>query len=501
MKVSWLRTAAREVVADWVVVGVWEAEAWQTPAARDIDEATGGLVTRLRRDGDFAGKASELLPLAGLSGVRAERVLIVGLGKPAAAGLGAWFSAAAAAARHIARKKRSRAAFALDVGDVADAARRASAVVEGAIVGSHGQDLHKAERKLHAFDELVYVAAGPATDGDLEQATRRGEIVGSAVNLTRDLVNGPPQFIYPASFAERAQAIAASSGVHCEIFDEERIRRERMGGLAGVAAGSTRPPRFVVLEYEGTPDRSAPRLAIVGKGITFDSGGLSLKTSEQMEHMKGDMAGAATMLAAIDAIAQLRLPVRVLGLAALAENMPGPAAMKLGDVLTARNGKTMEILNTDAEGRLVLSDALCYAVDQGASHIVDLATLTGSCVIALGAKVAGLMTNNAAWGDRVKAAAARVGERLWELPMFDDYAEQIQSGVADVKNIGGKYGGAITAAKFLENFVASVPWVHLDIAGPAWADKESATQDAGGTGVLVRTLIELAANYGGSPTG
>jgi leucyl aminopeptidase len=274
-----------------------------------------------------------------------------------------------------------------------------------------------------------------------------------------------------------------------------------MGGLAGVAAGSARPPRFVVLEYEGTPNRSAPRLAIVGKGITFDSGGLSLKTSEQMEHMKGDMAGAATMLAAMNAIAQLRLPVRVLGLAALAENMPGPAAMKLGDVLTARNGKTMEILNTDAEGRLVLSDALCYAVDQGASHIVDLATLTGSCVIALGAKVAGLMTNNAAWGDRVKAAAARVGERIWELPMFDDYAEQIQSGVADIKNIGGKYGGAITAAKFLENFVASVPWVHLDIAGPAWADKESATQDAGGTGVLVRTLVELSANYAGSPTG
>jgi leucyl aminopeptidase len=497
MKVSWLRIAPRDVVADWIVIGVWDADAglWPTPAARDIDEATGGLLTRLRRDGDFSGKSAELLPLAGLAGVRAERVLVVGLGKPSAVGLGTWFTAGATAARHIVQKKRSRVAFALDHDDAAGAVRRTSAVVEGAIVGSRGQDLLKSEPKLHAFDELVHVAAGKATDDDLNLGTRRGRIVGSAVNLTRDLVNGPPQLIYPASFAERAQAVAASAGVRCEVFDEERIGRERMGGLAGVAAGSARPPRFVVLEYEGTSNRGAPRLAIVGKGITFDSGGLSLKTSEQMEHMKGDMAGAATMLAAVSAIAQLRLPVRVLGLAALAENMPGPLAMKLGDVLTARNGKTMEILNTDAEGRLVLSDALCYAVDQGASHIVDLATLTGSCVIALGAKVAGLMTNDAAWADRVKTAAARVGERLWELPMFDDYAEQIQSGVADIKNIGGKYGGAITAAKFLENFVAGVPWVHLDIAGPAWADKASATQDAGGTGALVRTLVELAENY------
>lgn len=265
----------------------------------------------------------------------------------------------------------------------------------------------------------------------------------------------------------------------------------------GVAAGSAQPPRFVVLEYEGTTDSAAPRLALVGKGVTFDSGGLSLKQTEQMEHMKGDMAGAATVLGAMRAIAELRPPVRVVGLAALSENMPGPQAMKLGDVLTARNGKTIEVLNTDAEGRLLLADALSYAADQGAGHIIDLATLTGSCVVALGKYVAGLMTNSQSWADRVKAAAERVGERVWQLPMFDDYTEQIQSGVADLKNIGSRWGGAITAAKFLEHFVGTVPWVHLDIAGPAWADEESATQEAGGTGMFVRTLVEVAESYSG----
>jgi leucyl aminopeptidase len=237
---------------------------------------------------------------------------------------------------------------------------------------------------------------------------------------------------------------------------------------------------------------------LVGKGVPFDSGGLSLKTSEQMVDMKCDMAGAATVLAAMLAIAELRLPVNVTGYLPLVENLPSGRAMKLGDVLRARSGKTIEIHNTDAEGRLILADALAYAVEEKVDHLVDLATLTGACMIALGTEVAGLMTNNDRWAERVRAAAARAGEKVWPLPMFPHYGECIKSHVADIKNTGNsRYdGGAITAAKFLEEFVGQVPWAHLDIAGPAWAEHESATRDPGGTGCYVRTLVELAAAYG-----
>jgi leucyl aminopeptidase len=495
MKVIWQRTDPLQIVADWLVVGVFEGDDWLTPAAQRVDEASGGLIARLKQAEDFTGKSAELTPLAGIPGVRAERLLVVGLGKRTAFGAGPASTAARAASRHIAQKKRSRVAVALPTSDAADALRLVAAAVEGSIVGSHGQDLYKAKRKRHPFDELVLVPDQGTRDADIERGVRRGQVLGTAVNLTRDLVNQPPQALDPSGFAERAEAVAGELGVRCKVFDAARIRQERMGALLAVAAGSARPPRFVKLQYEGLPAHTGQRLALVGKGITFDSGGLSLKESEQMQDMKGDMAGAATVLAAMQAIAELRLPVRVLGLAALAENMPGPEAMKLGDVLTVRNGKTIEVLNTDAEGRLVLADALSYAVDQGASHIIDLATLTGSCMVALGKLVAGLMTNNEAWADRVRAAAERVGERVWQLPMFEDYSEQLQSGVADLKNIGTKWGGAITAAKFLENFVGNIPWAHLDIAGPAWASDDSPAQEAGGTGAFVRTLVELAESY------
>jgi leucyl aminopeptidase len=252
----------------------------------------------------------------------------------------------------------------------------------------------------------------------------------------------------------------------------------------------------VILRYRGGP-ASAPTLALVGKGVTFDSGGLSLKTTEQMVDMKCDMAGAATAFAALTAIAERRFPVNILCLTPLVENMPSGVALKLGDVLTARNGKTIEVLNTDAEGRLILADALAYAVEQNVEHIVDLATLTGACMIALGYDVAGLMTNNAGWGEQVQACALAVGELAWPLPMFPQYREMIRSDIADMKNTGGsRYAGAITAAKLLEEFVGKTKWVHLDIAGPAWAERENATREAGGTGAFVRTLVEVARRYG-----
>ena len=288
--------------------------------------------------------------------------------------------------------------------------------------------------------------------------------------------------------------VASRTGIECMILDEKELAREGMRSLLAVAEGSDRPARLVVLRYRRV--REGKLLGLVGKGVTFDSGGLSLKSNDQMVDMKCDMAGAAAVLGAMQAIAELALPVNVLGILALVENLPSGKAMKLGDVLRARNGKTIEVLNTDAEGRLILADALSYAVDLKADHLVDLATLTGACMVALGNEVAGLMSNNDAWAGRVALAAKGAGEKAWPLPMFPHYGEQIKGDVADIRNTGGsRYGGAITAAKFLEEFVAGVPWVHLDIAGPAFAEKENAVRDSGGTGSFVRTLIELARTY------
>jgi len=319
----------------------------------------------------------------------------------------------------------------------------------------------------------------------------RGEILGQSVNLTREMVNRPPHEIYPESFAERARQVAEETGLECDVLDQRRLESERMGALLAVARGSHRPPRMVVLEHRGgNPDD--PSLALCGKGVTFDSGGLSLKTNEGMSTMKSDMAGAATVLGAMAAIARLQLPVNVVGLMGLVENMPGGGAYKLGDVLTARNGVTIEVLNTDAEGRLVLADVLSYAVDHGADRLIDLATLTGACVVALGMDVTGLFANDQAWADRVLAAAGKCGERAWQLPMFDLYADLIRSDVADIKNIGGRWGGAITAAKFLQRFVGDTDWVHLDIAGPSFASSNKPDQEGGATGCMVRTLVSAA---------
>ena len=349
-----------------------------------------------------------------------------------------------------------------------------------------GQDLYREEKKRHPFDKLLW-------SSENAEAISNGRIVGESVNLTRQLVNSPADDIYPETFAERAAEIAGASGLEIEVWDEKRLKAERCGALLAVAKGSSRPARLVILRYGGGT-KDGPVLAIVGKGVTFDSGGLSLKPSEGMLTMKCDKAGACTMLGAMQAIAALKLPLNVIGIAGLVENMVGPSAMKLGDVLVARNGRTIEVHNTDAEGRLVLADSLALAVDLGATKIVDLATLTGACVVALGIEVAGVMTNDQNWCDAVVAAARSAGEPIWQLPMYAEvYDELIKSEVADIKNVGeGRWGGAITAAKFLEQFVGQTPWAHIDIAGPAFRDKPKPWCDAGASGQFVRTLIELA---------
>jgi leucyl aminopeptidase len=474
-------TPVLETAADAIAVGVFE-DAPPAGAAADIDAALNGTVRGLIERKEFAAHANETAALLVPVG-KARQVLLVGLGKREKFDAGAAFRASAAAARALAARPRSTVAMFLDQNWPSDWTESG---VSGALVGCVGQDLYREEKKRHPFDKLLWST-------NQARAISTGRILGESVNLTRRLVNSPADEIYPETFAERALEIAKSAGLASEVWDEKRLADERCGALLAVAKGSNRPARLVILRYAGGA-KNAPPLAIVGKGVTFDSGGLSLKTPEGMLTMKCDKAGACTMLGALEAIAALQLPLNVIGIAGLVENMTGPAAMKLGDVLTARNGRTIEVHNTDAEGRLVLADALAVAVDLGAAKIVDLATLTGACVVALGTEVAGAMTNDQPWCDAVVSAARRAGEPLWQLPMYADvYDELIKSEVADIKNVGeGRWGGAITAAKFLEQFVGQTPWVHLDIAGPAFRDKAKPWCDGGASGQFVRTLVEVA---------
>ncbi len=484
MKIAATESRIAQIDADAIVVGV-DDKGNLSKEALEVDQATGGTIAVLVGRKEITGKLGELTALHAPAGIRAGQVLVVGLGSRDNFGCGEAFRAAATAARRLAEKKRKRVAFCLGDGW---SERCVEAGICGAMSGCHGQDLYRREKNCHPFDEIQW------NDG-YEAVLKAGQILGETVNLTRQLVNEPPSRIYPESFAAEAEKFAEEFGLGIEVWDQPRLEKERCGALLGVARGSARPARLVILSHRGGA-ADDPVLALVGKGVTFDSGGLSIKPSDGMQTMKCDMAGAATVFGAMQAIARLELPVNVIGLAGLVENMISGDAYKLGDVLVARNGKTIEVLNTDAEGRLVLADVLDVAVERGAAKIIDLATLTGACMVALGIDVAGLMTNNQDWCDAVLDAAEACGESVWQLPMFPEYGEQIRSKVADIKNIGeGRWGGAITAAKFLEEFVAGKPWVHIDIAGPAFLENPKPWMDAGGSGALVRTLVEIARNW------
>ncbi len=479
---------------DWLIVPCTEpvelAGPWQ-----ELNTALGGQLSRLIDTGDLTGKPNSTLALRGITGIAAKRLLLIGLGKADNLSIGRLDKSLTTAARSISDKQETRVVVAVpgtNLGSITPGqfARSAAVAMQ---VGSVGQDLYRTEKSRFPFlsAELLSPAAVDGTDAGLTE----GRILGEAINLARDLINRPAQEITPIGFANRAKDAALAAGLKFEEWDQPRLEQERMGSLLAVAKGSTQPPRLVIVEHQGA-GLNAPKLALVGKGVTFDSGGLSLKTPDGMLTMKCDMAGAATVLGAMTAIARLKLPVNVIGLMGLVENMTGGSAYKLGDILTARNGVTIEVLNTDAEGRLVLADVLSYAVDLGVDGIIDLATLTGACVVALGEDVAGAMTNDQPWCDSVLAAAKTCGEDVWQLPMFDLYDDLIKGDIGDIKNTGGRWGGAITAGKFLQRFVAGKPWVHLDIAGPAFASSNKPHREAGATGCLVKTLIETARRYG-----
>tara|TARA_R110002049_G_scaffold4601_5_gene32353 strand:+ start:495836 stop:497362 length:1527 start_codon:yes stop_codon:yes gene_type:complete len=457
-----------------------------------LDAECGGVISRLVQSGQIRGKAGEmtmiaLAALADSSPPDADPlpavVLAVGLGKEAAAAdddpeRRRAMELSAAVIRKLADRPRGSITIAL-AESFSSAAH--DVLVTGALHGCEGQAIYQDEAALIVPDVIRF-------SGITDEALQRGRVIGDAINQTRRLVNEPPAVIYPESFAARATALADDAGLTIETWDEKKLDEEGCRAILAVGRGSTRPPRLVIMRHDG--GGSEPPIALVGKGVTFDSGGLSLKPSEGMVAMKCDMAGAATVVGAMLALKRLGVKRNVIGLCGLAENMVSGDSYKLGDVIETRSGKTIEIMNTDAEGRVVLADTLDVAIQFQPSAMIDLATLTGASLVALGTEVAALMTNNSALCDEVIRVADNEGERVWQLPMHRFYNEQIKSKVADIKNTGeGRFGGAITAAKFLENFVGDVPWLHMDIAGPAFSDQPKPHRDAGATGVMVRTLV------------
>jgi leucyl aminopeptidase len=429
--------------------------------------------------------------------LRAERLLLVGAGKREDFSLDTVRKVAGSAARFL-RGKGARSMAVLRRSQL-DIGNSAQAVVEGVLLGLFEPDMYKTENKEERrIDELILVAAAAGSEDALAQGVERGRIIGEAVNYARELSNEPSSTLTPAELAERAKETAARFGLEIDVLDEARMKELGMGALLGVARGSDEPAKMIVLRY--VPDGAAPLdddnvIAIVGKGITFDSGGISIKPSEGMEKMKYDMSGAAATLAAMRAIAQLKPGVNVIGVMPTTENMPSGRAYKPGDVLRAMSGKTIEVINTDAEGRLILADAISYARKLGATKIIDLATLTGAVSIALGSINVAILGNKQAFVDEVRGAAREVGERFWQLPMDDDYRELIKSDIADIKNSAGRAAGTITAAFFLREFAEDTPWVHLDIAGAAWENERKPYMAKGPTGVAIRTLINYVCNH------
>ncbi len=488
MEIKLVSQKLTDVKTDWLVVGI-AAPPEISDTISELDAALGGRITRLIEAKDISGKLAERLTIFDAEGIASGRLLIVGLGKSDELTQSRLNKAIASAARQISEKKEVSIAVALSAAtDTLDAAAIAETTTTAIVVSTQGQGLYQNEPTRHAFSTTMIVGDDSETT---KAAVEKGTILGEAINLTRELVNRPAGEIYPETFAAKAEKVAQQTGLKCEVLDENQLATEKMNSLLAVAQGSDRPARVAILEHRGS-DANDPPLALIGKGVTFDSGGLSLKPGDGMKDMKCDMAGAATVLGAMSAIARLNLPVNVVGYMGLVENMVSGNSYKLGDVLTARNGLTIEVLNTDAEGRLVLADVLALAVDRGANRLVDAATLTGACVVALGSEVVGAFTNNQEWCNTLVEAAKNCDERVWQMPMDDDFGELLKSDVADCRNVGPRWGGAITAAKFLEKFVSDTPWVHLDIAGPAFAESNKPHREGGGTGVMVATMVELA---------
>jgi leucyl aminopeptidase len=465
-----------------------------------LDAATGGEIARARSGGEFRSNLYECFITRVTAGpFRAARIALVGAG-PKADLNAERLRRVAAACSYTARLRSIRSVGWIVRGGL-DPLSAATLAADGFSAAEFDSGTHKStDPDAGKFVDRVVIVAAGADPAALTQAVFRGRTVGECANWARSLANEPANILTPREFAARVADGCRIAGLSVEVLDEDRIRELKMGLLLGVSQGSAEPPRLVVIRYEppgadgasgGPGGKDAPMLGLVGKGITFDTGGVSIKPADGMERMKHDMTGGASVAAAMRAIATLKGTRRVLGVIPMAENAVGGRATRPSDVLVAASGTTVEIINTDAEGRLILGDALWYAQELGATHLVDVATLTGACVVALGRAASGMFGQPDAWIDSVAAASQRAGDRMWRLPVYDEYREMLRSEVADIVNAAGRWAGASTAAAFLREFVNDKPWAHLDIAGTAWSEERKPYQPKGATGVAVRTLTEL----------
>jgi leucyl aminopeptidase len=476
--------------ADAIVVNLFEGVTAPGGGTGAVDRAMGGAVSDLIRSGDIRGKLGEFTLVHTLGKLPSPRVIVAGLGKSEEFDLDKVRNLSGDLARYLRRQRLKNVGLITHGAGIGGLAPEdcAAAISEGTVLGLYRFLRHKKSDDDPDLESLTLVEHDSTKIVALERGVERGRIMAEAANTARDMANEPANYLTPADMGEKAKQVAADAGIECEVYGPGWIAERGMGGLLGVAAGSVQEPRFIVMRYNGAGG-DAPPVALVGKGITFDTGGISIKPAANMEEMKGDMTGGASVIAAMGAIGKLRPPVNVIGIVPATENMPGGRATKPGDVLKTMLGKTIEVINTDAEGRLILADGLAYAVEQKAAAIVDIATLTGAISITLGNVGFGAMTNDGPLMKRVQAAADTAGEKVWELPMWDEYKEQIKSEVADMKNTGGRGAGSITAAMLLKEFVGDTPWVHLDIAGVDNYDREKGVIVKGASGIPVRTLI------------
>jgi leucyl aminopeptidase len=469
------------VQADAVAVVLFEGEAPPT----ELSTASAWL-EELKSSGEFTGKTGEMAVAHLPRGFAAKRLVIAGGGKKDKWDSAALRRASGSVVRALKQKGVKKLAWWLAGGD-------AGAVVEGAILGNWEPDVYKPSSEAKPLDTFTVVAASESADA--ARSFEQGVILAEAQNFTRELANEPANRLTPMVLAGRAKAMAAECGLECEVLDQDRMRQLGMGSLLGVAQGSAEPPALVIIRYKPASPGSKDHLGLIGKGVTFDTGGISIKPAEGMEKMKYDMSGGAAVLGAMRAISKLKPSLAVTAFVPAVENMPGSRAQRPGDIVKSLDGKTIEVLNTDAEGRLILNDALTYAQRLGCTHLVDAATLTGAIVVALGYVNIGAFTNNGTLLGKVMAAAKSEGEKMWHMPLDDEYKELLKSPYADLANIGGRWGGAITAAYFLKEFAGETPWVHLDIAGTAWLEETKPFLAKGPTGVCVRTFARLAMDW------
>ena len=485
-----------QVKVQALIVNLFEGVKQPGGATGAVDGALDGVITQLIQDGEVKGKKGEHTLIHTFGKIGPSRVLVAGLGKPDNFSQETVREVVAGSCRYLRRLGMERVATIAHGSGIAglDASSSGQAIAEGSILGLYRfrNYLTKNEDGAGELNELLITERDSNKIADLQKGVEQGRLMAEAAIIARDMVNEPSNVMTPTRMAEIAREVAEEEGLEIKVLERQDMEELGMGAFLGVARGSDQPPKMIVLQYLGDPDNPSNNLGLIGKGITFDTGGISLKPAAGMEDMKGDMAGGASVIGAMKAIGQIKPGINVTGIIAATENMPGGSAQRPGDVVRSMSGKTIEVINTDAEGRLVLADAIHYVRQMGVTRLVDIATLTGAVVVALGHACSGVMGNNQELIDQVIKVGESTGERIWQLPMYDDYKEQIKSNVADVKNVGGRSAGSITAAKFLAEFAEDTPWAHLDIAGTYFGDKDKGYLAKGGTGVPTRTLINLA---------